>query len=184
MYKISFKHKTRISRRFVLIIWSRLQYQLTGIITRHIKITQNRSCSWRQNLRCNHQLMNAQREKHYCNMIVAIIISVIIGVFISHLLRMNVAHVKMGWLNKDSVNGTTEVCGSVSQYHAPIDVIIDIIVKTTVEKRINTKLQLPIYTHLLRHRSVEGFRHAMTSVNRRSNAFRSVNINEKLLYGQ
>lgn len=45
---------------------------------------------------------------------------------------MKVAQVKIGWLSSDSVRGTIDVFGSVSQYQAPIDVLIDIIVKTTV----------------------------------------------------
>lgn len=49
-----------------------------------------------------------------------------------YLLNKSVAQVNIGWFNKDSVNGTTEVLGSVSQYQAPIDVLIDIIVSTTV----------------------------------------------------
>lgn len=48
-----------------------------------------------------------------------------------HLLSTKVAHVKIGWLSRDSVSGTTDVLGSVSQYQAPIDVLIDMTVRTT-----------------------------------------------------
>lgn len=54
-----------------------------------------------------------------------------------YLLNKSVAQVNIGWFNKDSVNGTTEVLGSVSQYQAPIDVLIDIIVSTTVSIRLH-----------------------------------------------
>lgn len=48
-----------------------------------------------------------------------------------HLLNNNVAQVNIGWFNNDSVNGTTEVLGSVNQYQAPIEVLIDMTVSTT-----------------------------------------------------
>lgn len=56
-------------------------------------------------------------------------------------LNSNVAQVNMGWFNKDSVSGTTDVLGSVSQYQAPIEVLIDIIVSTTER---NTFIRLEI----------------------------------------
>lgn len=43
------------------------------------------------------------------------------------------AHVNIGWLSRDSVSGTTEVRGSVSQYQAPIEVLMDMTVSTTSE---------------------------------------------------
>lgn len=45
---------------------------------------------------------------------------------------MKVAQVKIGWFIRDSVRGTIDVFGSVSQYQAPIDVLIDMIVRTTI----------------------------------------------------
>lgn len=51
-----------------------------------------------------------------------------------YVLKMKVAQVKIGWFSRDSVKGTTDVFGSVSQYQAPIDVLIDMIVKTTIER--------------------------------------------------
>lgn len=81
----------------------------------------------------------------------------------------------IGWFNKDSVNGTTEVLGSVNQYQAPIDVLIDIRVSTTKTIIfINSKKWCVWETpNLLRHRRVDGLRQAITSVNRRSKAFKS-----------
>lgn len=45
---------------------------------------------------------------------------------ISYVHKIKAAITNIKWLKSDSVNGTTAVFGSVSQYHAPHDAIIDI----------------------------------------------------------
>lgn len=80
--------------------------------------------------------------------------------------------------NNDSLSGTTEVRGSFSQYQALIAADIDITSKAT--KNFENIRQLSIilygvsYIYTLRHRSVNGLYDDTTSVNRLSNAFKSI----------
>lgn len=48
-----------------------------------------------------------------------------------HLRKVNAAKTKTKWFISDSGNGTTAVFGSVSQYQAPTDVIIDMVASKT-----------------------------------------------------
>jgi len=69
--------------------------------------------------------------------------------------RQMLAMVKNGWFQRDWVKDTADVCGSVSQCHAPTAVHTDITARRIL--------------HLI----VEGCRHAITSVRRLSKAFKS-----------
>lgn len=83
---------------------------------------------------------------------------------------------KSGWRRSDSNNGTMDVFGSVSQYQAPAEIEHAAIAKTTKWK-ICIKAKKLKMENLLLHRSVEGWRQAITSVSLRSNALRSAREN-------
>lgn len=83
------------------------------------------------------------------------------------------ARIKKGWLESDCDSGTILVIGSISHCEAPVATHIETPNNKT-EFFCNKITFWHVIYYLLLQRTVDGCRQAITSVNRRSNAFKSV----------